>query len=172
MFVSPADPTGNHVYLVSDTTINWFTTDGGATYNVYNTSVSVEEVHLHPTLANVIIVRELHPACYDFFSTEACFDQSYFTEDFGASWVDFEPYIYKLEWGPDGVDDNGDLMLLVSSFTDQTGDQFTKDVTAQTLLRFDRVPGEGSLAHAGFYEHTVVCLSFCLGVVFSLPATA
>jgi len=48
--------------------------------------------------------------------------------------------VFKLLWGPTGVDEGGDITLVISSYTNQTGYQFQRDITEQTLWRFSKNP--------------------------------
>jgi hypothetical protein len=68
--------------------------------------------------------------------------------------------VYKVVWGPTGVDETGALSMLVSSFRNQTGYQFQQDVTEQSLWRFSRNAQRGTAARAGFYQHLLLDHSF------------
>jgi hypothetical protein len=155
--VAPGDPSGNRVIAISRSTFNWASRDGGLSWDAVNSTVSVEDVTMHPTLPDVFLALELDPTCYSADYSQ-CHDRAFLTTDFGRTFKQVARYVYKIEFDPVVT---GFPAMAASIFKDESGYQFRgRDVTEQNLYRLDDVADGASAYLGGLFRHLILVNSF------------
>jgi hypothetical protein len=151
MEVAPGDPTGQYVVLTSDSAFNWFSRDGGNSWQQHNTSVIIDELVMHPTLPQVFIALELHESCFG-GDRALCNDQAFITLDFGQTFTLIARYVSKIEFDP-VITDLASPAMVLTQFKNESGYQFRdRDVTEQNLYRLDVDPTTGVPYLNGYYR--------------------
>ncbi|GBG30812.1 Vacuolar protein sorting/targeting protein 10 [Hondaea fermentalgiana] len=111
----PSNP--DVVCLISKGVVQYFSSDGGASFRTFRTPAPVAELHLHPTISTLMLVTAYSPKCRmtpapnskpssandlddgkDANGKEACYKALYMSENAGKSFSLLRKYVVQADW--------------------------------------------------------------------------